>query len=207
MTTPPSRIIFLPGASGDTDFWRPSAQCLCHPAQQLHVGWPGFGVTASEPGIQSLDDLVTRLLPEIDQPTALVAQSMGGIVAVRAALQRPELITHLVLSVTSGGVDMAALGAQDWRTEFVTENPSLPRWFTDDQSDLSAQLAELQIPVLLLWGDDDPISPVQVGEHLAQLLPCARLHVFVGAGHDLGYSHSHEVAQLIDEHLAAPRPI
>lgn len=77
---------------------------------------------------------------------------MGGIIAVRAALERPERVTHLVLSVTSDGVNMPALGAQDWRPDFAAENPDLPRWFLDDQSDLTDRLAELHMPVLLLWG-------------------------------------------------------
>ncbi|PSS59116.1 alpha/beta fold hydrolase [Pseudomonas sp. BBP2017] len=201
MTALPSRLIFLPGASGNTDFWRPAAQSLAYPAAQLHIGWPGFGPTPADSGVNSMDDLVTRLLPDIDQPTALIAQSMGGIVAVLTALQRPERITHLVLSVTSGGVNMPALGAQDWRPAFADEFPSVPRWFIDDHSDLSERLAELQMPVLLLWGDNDPISPVRVGEHLARLLPCASLHVLEGAGHDLGFSHAAEVAKLIDRHL------
>lgn len=206
MTALPSRLIFLPGASGNTEFWRPAAQCLAYPAEQVHIGWPGFGPTPADPRINSLDDLVARLVPEIDQPTALVAQSMGAIVAMRAALQRPEQVTHLVLSVTSGGVNMPALGAQDWRPEFTAENPGLPRWFIDDQRDLGPRLAELQIPVLLLWGDADPISPVCVGEHLARLLPRATLHVLHKAGHDLGYSHAPQVAQLIDRHLLGEAP-
>ncbi|MGH8438237.1 MAG: alpha/beta fold hydrolase [Pseudomonas sp.] len=205
MSTLPSRLIFLPGASGNTEFWHPAAQCLVYPAAQLHIGWPGFGPTPPDPSVQSMDDLVTRLLPAIDQPTALIAQSMGGIVAVCAALQRPERITHLVLSATSGGVNMPAFGAQDWRPEFTAEYPSLPRWFIDDHSDLSDRLAELQMPVLLLWGDNDPISPVEVGEHLARLLPCTTLQVLPGAGHDLGFSHARKVAGLIDRHLLGSR--
>ncbi|TDF84805.1 alpha/beta fold hydrolase [Pseudomonas sp. H9] len=201
MTPLPSRLIFLPGASGNTDFWRPAAQHLAHRAQQLHMGWPGFGSTPADPDVHGMDDLVSRLLPHIDQPTALVAQSMGGIVAVRAALEKPEHITHLVLSVTSGGVNMPAFGARDWRSAFTAEFPSLPRWFIDDHSDLSDRMAELQMPVLLLWGDNDPISPVNVGEHLARLLPKAALHVLPNAGHDLGLSHAAQVAGLIDEHL------
>jgi pimeloyl-ACP methyl ester carboxylesterase len=41
----------------------------------------------------------------IDEPTALIAQSMGGVIAARAALERPDMVTRLVLSVTSGGID------------------------------------------------------------------------------------------------------
>ncbi len=112
MTASPAKLIFLPGASGNTQFWHPVAERLAHPAQQVHIGWPGFGDTPPVPDVTGMSDLVARVLAEIDRPTALVAQSMGGIVAVLAALERPELITHLVLTVTSGGVDMSALGAQ-----------------------------------------------------------------------------------------------
>ncbi|THG87146.1 alpha/beta fold hydrolase [Pseudomonas sp. A-1] len=63
-------------------------------------------------------------------------------------------------------------------------------------------MAELHMPVLLLWGDADPISPVRVGQRLAELLPRAELHVIPGGGHDLGFTHAGEVARLIDRHLA-----
>ena len=201
MITSPDQLLFLPGASGNTQFWHPVAQKLATRAQKFHVGWPGFGDTPSIPGVNSMDDLVVRVLDDIDQPTALVAQSMGGIVAVRVALERPELITHLTLTVTSGGVDMSALGAHDWRPDFAAANPTLPSWFLDDQTDLRLRLAELRMPVLLLWGDSDPISPVRVGQRLAQLLPRAELHVFPGADHDLGFTHAAEVARLIEGHL------
>lgn len=201
MTTQPAKLAYLPGASGNTDFWRPAAQRVTHPATPIFIGWPGFGPTAPDPNVQHMDDLVARLLLEIDRPTALVAQSMGGLIAVRAALQRPERVTHLVLSVTSGGVNMPAFGAQDWRADFAAEHPNVPRWFLDDQSDLGDRLNALHMPVLLLWGDSDPISPVAVGEHLALLFPCATLQVLQGAGHDLGFSHAQAVAALIDRHL------
>lgn len=75
------------------------------------------------------------------------------------------------------GVDsMSALGAQDWRPDCAAANPNLPRWFLDDRTDLSARLAGLYMLVLLLWGDADPISPVRVGQRLAELLLRAELH-------------------------------
>lgn len=203
MITAPDKLIFLPGASGNTQFWCPVAGRLSTAVQKIHVGWPGFGDTPYSPDVASLDDLVARVSAEIEGPSALVAQSMGGIVAVRVALEHPELITHLVLSVTSGGVDMADLGAQDWREAFAAENPTLPRWFVDDRTDLTSRLGELRMPVLLLWGGADPISPPCVGQRLAQLIPQAQLHVFPDGGHDVGSTHSSAVAGLIDEHLAS----
>ena len=55
--------------------------------------------------------------------------------------------------------------------------------------------------MLLLWGDADPISPVAVGQYLAEVFPDADLHVFEGGGHDLGFTHATHIAPLIDQHL------
>lgn len=201
MSPSPEKVLFLPGASGNTRFWQPVADALQTPIDKQHMGWPGFGATPPEPRITCLEHLAALALGKIDKPAALVAQSMGGVVAVHMALERPDLITHLVLSVTSGGLDLSAFGADDWRAEFEAENPDLPRWFLEDRTDLSARLHELRMPVLLLWGGADPISPVRVGEKLAELIPDSRLEVFPQARHDLGWSHAEVVARLIDEHL------
>lgn len=198
----PSRLLFLPGAIGRMDYWLPVADLLHHPAEQRQVGWPGFGPTPAEPGVQGIDDLVTRVADQLDRPSALIAQSMGGVVAIRAALARPEQLTHLVLTATSGGLDVTALGAQNWRDDVRARFPTLPDWFLNCHEDLTHRLAQLRMPVLLLWGDADPVSPVRVGEKLAECLPDARLHVFEGAGHDLAYTHAAQVAALIDRHLA-----
>ncbi|GLK62195.1 MULTISPECIES: alpha/beta fold hydrolase [Azotobacter] len=202
MTPPPSKLLFLPGASGSTQFWRPTADLLTHPARKVHIGWPGLGSTPADPSVTGFADLVARVVAEIDQPAALMAQSMGGVVAMLAALERPEQVSHLVLAATSGGMDMASLGAQDWRPLFAAENRTVPQWFIEYHEDLTHRLAELRMPVLLLWGDADPISPVGVGQRLAVLLPRAELHVFPGAGHRLAKNLAAQVAPLIDRHLA-----
>lgn len=197
----PTKLVFLPGASGDTRFWQPVAERLAHPAERVRLGWPGFGPTPPDPRVNGIADLVTRVTAAIDQSTALIAQSMGGVVALRAALARPDLVTHLVVTATSGGIDLAGLGAEDWRPAFHAANPRLPRWFADYGEDLTPQLAAIRAPALLLWGDADPISPVAVGERLASLLPRATLHVLPGGGHDLANALAGEVAPLIDAHL------
>ena len=199
----PETLMFLPGASGNVQFWKPVSEKLRHPGARRFVAWPGFGGVPADPGIRGIDDLVARVVRDITGPVALLAQSMGGVIAVRAALEKPSLVRHLVLSVTSGGIDVASLGAEDWRPGFGASHPGLPRWFIDDKrTDLTERLREVAIPVLLLWGDADPISPVAVGQRLAQLLPRAELVVFAGGRHDLVLERADEVAPHIERYLA-----
>jgi pimeloyl-ACP methyl ester carboxylesterase len=195
-------LLFLPGASGKVDFWKPVSARLEHGGARRFIGYPGLGGLPADPEVTGFDALSRRVTREMTTPVALIAQSMGGVIAVLAALQKPELVRHLVLSVTSGGIDLSSFGAAEWRTEFEANHPNAPRWFMDDRTDLSARLAEISAPVLLLWGDADPISPVAVGRRLAELLPNAELVVLAGGTHDLAVERADEVAVMIERHLA-----
>jgi pimeloyl-ACP methyl ester carboxylesterase len=199
---PTESLLFLPGASGNTEFWRPVGAQLRHPGARQFLAWPGLGGVPAEPDVRGVADLVARVVRQIATPVALLAQSMGGVVAVRAALEKPDLVRHLVLSVTSGGIDVARLGAQDWRAAFRENNPGLPGWFLDEREDLTERIRTIAIPVLLLWGDADPISPIAVGRRLAELFPSAELVVIAGGTHDLVQERAKDVAPHIDRHLA-----
>src|SRR5215510_10808155 len=196
-------LLFLPGAAGNVQFWRPVSAKLRHPGMRRFVAWPGFGGMPSEPDVRGIDDLVAQVTRDISAPVALLAQSMGGVIAVRVALEKPTYVRHLVLSVTSGGIDVASLGAVDWRPGYRESHRGMPSWFIEERQDLTERLREIAIPVLLLWGDADPISPVAVGRRLAALLPRAELVIFPGGTHDLVLDRAEEVAPHIDRHLAA----
>ncbi|VVE66754.1 alpha/beta hydrolase [Pandoraea anapnoica] len=198
----PSKLLFLPGASGNTAFWQPLANLLTTPARKVILAYPGFGQEPPAPNVNNIDDLVRMVVSHIDRPTAVIAQSIGGVLAIRAALQKPDLITHLVLTVTSGGIDTRVLGATEWRSGFINANPSFPDWFTSFNVDLTDELRRISQPVLLLWGDADPISPLAVGQRLLELLPDAQLHVVPGGNHNLAHEHASELASLVDAHLS-----
>lgn len=156
-----------------------------------------------EPGIDSIDDLIALVADEITQPVSIVAQSMGGFIAIRLALAYPKLVKCLVLAATSGGVPVADLGGSDWRTEYFAAFPNAAKWIADPVRDLSDQIASIEASTLLLWGDADPISPVAVGKRLSALIPNARLCVFPGADHDLAQTHVEAVAVEVKRHLMA----
>ncbi len=196
----PAQVIYLPGIRGEASFWEPTAARVASlvPSDILRYPW----ASGSGPIVEaaSFDDLAGAVATRIDKPTALVAQSLGGIVAVLAAARRTELVTHLVLVATSGGVRTDDLGVVDWQTPFFEAYPHVPRW-VGTPLDLAPSLAELKMPALLLWGDADPISPLAIGERLLSLLPAARLEVLAGGEHDLAVRHAGAVADAIIEHL------
>ncbi len=196
-------LIFLPGASGNTTFWQPVIQRLQDNSTMV-VAYPSFGGYPDEMKVQSFEDLQDYVLNQIQQPSVVVAQSMGGIFAVQAALKKPEQVQALVLVATSGGIDLSSFQVADWREDYQ-QSFTVPDWFIQHQSDLTDSLERIQCPVLLIWGDADPISPVAVGRSLHRQIPHAELHIVSQGQHDLAYVHAEHVVQLIQNFLTKLR--
>jgi pimeloyl-ACP methyl ester carboxylesterase len=195
------KILFLPGASGAGAFWSPVAERLAGPWQKTLLSWPGAGDQPHDPRVAGWEDLIGFAAVELDDQSDLVAQSMGGVVAIGLALRYPEKVRRLVLVATSGGVDVAGLGAAEWRQEYRTEHPHAASWVWQQQLDYGDAISAVSAPTLLVWGDADPISPVSVGQRLAELLPNSALHVLTAGTHDLAREYPDEVAGLIVDHL------
>lgn len=200
-----STILFLPGAAGAAGFWQPVADLLPEEWPKVMLSWPGLGNEPPDPTIQGIDDLVDMVSACIAMSATrvdLVAQSMGGLVAIRAALRHTYRIRRLVLTGTSGGLDLPALGGSDWRAAYRASFPNAAPWITETHADHTADLPRITTRTLLLWGDYDDISPPAVGKHLATLLPNATMQIIPGGDHDFPHAMPVETATAIARHLA-----
>lgn len=195
------RVLFLPGASGEGDFWRPVGEQLPAAWEKLYFSWPGLGAQPHDLSVGGFDQLVARVAEALEPAGDLVAQSMGGVVAVRVAAKHPQKVRRLVLAATSGGVDVARLGGVDWREDYQRTFPHAARWVSESQPQQTDELKLIKAPTLLLWGEADPISPVSVGEHLLGLLPSATLHVIANGTHSFAHDEYQAVAPLVGAHL------
>ena len=195
-------LIFLPGASGNIEFWQPIISLLSPDYAKKIIAYPEFGGVPAQADIQNFDDLKQYVIHSINdlshqQPSIVVAQSMGGIFAVQTALKHPEQVKALVLIATSGGIDLSPFHVADWREDYQL-NFSVPDWFVNHRSALDHELNKIQCPVLLIWGDQDQISPVSVGRYLEKQFKQARLEIIEGGQHDLAFEYAEQIADLIE---------
>jgi pimeloyl-ACP methyl ester carboxylesterase len=165
----PPKTLFLPGAGGSAAFWKPAAEHLG--TEAVFLSCPGLGNEPADPAVRGISDLVAMVRGYMDEPVNIVAQSMGGFVALKAALEVPDKIRRLVLCVTSGGVPVADLGGSSWQANYRSHFPRAAHWIGEPVEDLSARLAAIAAPTLLLWGDSDPISPVAWGSGCKPFCP------------------------------------
>jgi pimeloyl-ACP methyl ester carboxylesterase len=198
-----TKILFLPGSGASPDFWKPVGALLPAEWPKEYFGWPGLGHQPHDPKVKGLDDLIAMVVARMDEPVDLVAQSMGGVIAARIALAHPQLVRRLALTVTSGGVDMTAFGASDWRPDYRKSFPKAAEWIYEPSAAAPLPVERIVAPTLLLFGDADPISPVAVGQHLQSRIAGSHLHVLPGGDHDLARVMADRVAPLIARHLSA----
>lgn len=196
-----NNLIFLPGASGSTTFWYPLIEKLPQHYHTKIIGYPGFGDTPESVEVKNFKDLTNYVLNQINDDSVIIAQSMGGIFAVAAALQKPQLVKGLVLIATSGGIDLSPFNVQDWREAYRQTFLKYPDWFITTKVNYDKFLAEIDIDVLLIWGDQDPVSPVGVGTYLNQIFKSSTLHIVKGGDHQLAEKYADEVAIQIKGYL------
>jgi pimeloyl-ACP methyl ester carboxylesterase len=63
-----------------------------------------------------------------------------------------------------------------------------------------ATLATCEVPVAMIWGDDDRVQGPEAGRHAAEVLPDARLDVLPG-GHGIWVDQPERCGRLLTEFL------
>ena len=196
-----NNLIFLPGASGSISFWHPLIEKLPQQYRTKIIGYPGFGYTPESLEVKSFEDLTNYVVNQINEESVIIAQSMGGVFAVAAALQKTQLVKGLVLIATSGGINLKRFNVQDWREAYRQTFLKYPDWFITTNVNYEEFLSDINIETLLIWGDNDPVSPVQVGQYLNQKFENSTLYVVKNGDHQLAEEHADEVATQIKDYL------
>ena len=71
--------------------------------------------------------------------------------------------------------------------------------YTDE---IEPRLGDIDLPVLVVWGTDDPWIPVEQGRRLAELVPRAQLRLVPGAGHLIQLDAPEAVTAVLQRWLA-----
>lgn len=98
-----SPCVFLHGLAGLNDHWEdvvhrvsPNLRCIC-------LELPLLRLRGDDCSIHGVTDLTIRFLEQhVAEPATLVGNSFGGHVALRVAIERPDLVRGLVLAGSSG---------------------------------------------------------------------------------------------------------
>jgi len=96
-------LVFLHGLLGLKEHWRPTVQRLSNRARCLMLQAPLLemrGPACSVDGVTSLT--IDALSSRLRGPAVFIGNSLGGHLALRIALERPDMVSGLVLAGSSG---------------------------------------------------------------------------------------------------------
>ncbi|MDX6725225.1 MAG: hypothetical protein QOK49_30 [Baekduia sp.] len=151
--------------------------CRLHrPAERprAHGAWMAAARAAGAPGLDRVAGHAARLAFRPERGLALTA---------RRVPEAQDLVRHAMADV-GGNANLARSWARLAR--------NLPRGPRREVLDL---LPELDIPVLLLWADEDRHHPLRGAEEALDLLPDAILRVLPGTGYLIAYDDPVGVAR------------
>ena len=205
-STPPTVVALHGWARSGADF-APIVEGLDAVAPHL----PGFGTTDAPEtawGSAEYAELVAEAIRPFG-PVVIVGHSFGGRVAVRLAAKYPELVTALVLTgVPLLRLAPASKPALSFRVvRALAKRGILSQRVLDEQrrkhgsadynaahgvmreilvkvvnEDYRTDLATINAPVRMVWGENDTAAPADAGRAASELLG-ASFTVVPGAGH------------------------
>ncbi|HEX7705340.1 MAG TPA: alpha/beta fold hydrolase [Thermoanaerobaculia bacterium] len=201
-------VIFVHGLSGSSNWWSRNLDAVAAGHTAAAVDLVGFGRNIRFLGMPSLippfgevTALLARWLETFGEPVHLVGHSMGGQIAIRLAAERPDLIRSLVLVSAAGmpfGFDPrphvrplvrppygGAGIARVLFPDFLRAGPTSVAVATSRVvlGDMRRLMHSLRLPVLLVWGENDPLVPLVYGEAMRREIEGAELVVLPRAAH------------------------
>ncbi len=154
-------LLLLHGLGGAASNWVELAPGLARRRRVLVPELPGHGGSSPLPAAPSLDAFADRigLVAEREGmlPAAVVGHSLGGVVALRLALRRPDEVTGVVLAAAAG------ISSSTGRARLALTLVALarPGRLIAPYRGLVARVSWLRYPVFGWWGASDPpaLSP------------------------------------------------
>jgi pimeloyl-ACP methyl ester carboxylesterase len=197
-------LILIHGLGGSSRCWARNVPALARSCRVHAIDLLGFGRSRGQRFV--LREAAGLLVRWMDQRglgrASMVGHSMGGFIAAYFAAHFPERVERLGL-VAAAALPVERPSAHHaWR--IVRRLPHLPLTLlpvlgTDAlragpvtlitalrellSMDIRLDLAGIDAPTLIIWGERDATLPLAVGRQLHRHLPQAAFLVLTGAGH------------------------
>ena len=203
------RPILIHGSGGGHRVWEPVGARL---AGSVALDLPGHPDGEPLRDVGAIGLAMAAALDQVPAPRVLVGHSLGGAAALEVARTRPELVDGLVVVASGARLPVPDHAMARVREDFGAERDRLLAGFAADPGgagaraareaidacgpdvlladyeacrtvELRGRLGGVRVPVLVVAGGDDPLTPPWLSEELARELPHAHMVVIPGARH------------------------
>lgn len=224
----PPRPIFIHGAGGGSASWQHQEPrfegCMV-------LALPGHPAGSAMGSVGGYAEWVAAAVRDLPGPRVLVGHSMGAAIALQVGLDHPELVAGIVMVASGARLFVPETAFELARADFPAECERLIRkgWPEIDADTLAAEVAameehgqdtliqdytaclnfdvrerlsEVAVPVLVVAGDRDELTPPTLAEELGRGLRQSIVAVVPGSGHWVMKQHPGAVDLLLAGFLA-----
>lgn len=135
-------VVFLHGLVGLNDHWELVARSISHRARCVMLQVPLLALRDEDCSIDGATALTIRFLEtHLRTPATIVGNSFGGHVALRIALERPDLLRGLVLAGSSGLIEKSMVSDIQTRPSLAWLQRKIGELFYDQHAMNPADVA------------------------------------------------------------------
>ena len=206
--------VYIHGLGQTPASWGPLLERLDAPPERVCPDLTEL-VSAGAAVYPALFRAFARYCDGLEGPLALCGLSLGGVLALHYAAQRPERMGALVLMAPQYRMPKLLLQFQNGLFRLMPPAMFREAGFTKSQFlqlcgsmadlDLSGALSRIVCPTLILCGGRDRANR-RASAELAGLLPGAELRIVEGAGHELNREVPDQLAPLLRDFYARTLP-
>lgn len=167
-----------------------------------------------------------RQTSKIHHPISMLGHSNGGRIAAAFSAKYPDKISSLILIDSAGIIHRdiktllkkgffgtaAKIGKRITNSHLIRDlfykvvgeqdylraDPNLKKtMFNLISRDLEQAFSKIKVPTLIIWGENDKITPVSDGKKIHNLVLNSKLEIIKNARHSPQLTHSNQVAKLI----------
>ncbi|MFD2170863.1 alpha/beta fold hydrolase [Tumebacillus lipolyticus] len=226
--------LFLPGVGGSAKVWAYQLRGLSRWGRMISIEVPGLCGEGELPetvgDLHQLAPFACRVLDALGVADAIwIGNSLGGRIALEAALQTPERVCGLVLICTSG-VQLSEVQLPAWpvltdaekdvrmfyqpgrfvglRTDQARAADRTARRLYErllaatEEQNLLFRLQEISVAALVVWGKHDGVIPREIGEAIAERIPQARLVVLERSAHVPQIEQPEQMLQALTDYFS-----
>jgi len=236
-------LVFVHGLGAESLNWVSAMLDLRHQFHVYAIDLLGHGDTQKPDIAYSIgqqSEMLRQFLESQNIKSAdLVGVSMGGWVALKLAVEHPEVVNRLVVADAAGltfqtnitvknflpatpeefATFMAMLTPRQYHAPYPVQRDFLNQvaehaWITrrifdsflTHQDVLDGKLQGIKAPVLVIWGKQEKLIPLSVGEQMKQQLPNSSLLVCMDSGHLAVYECWNKLEPDVATFLSSPDP-
>lgn len=217
-------LVLIHGLAASGAWWIRNVDALSQYHTVYVLDLPGFGAMRRYPERFSIADSavwIERLFDALGlEQASVIGHSMGALITAIFAARCPARLKRIVLAAPAiglpsdrisayllpllreiAGLNRSFYGTLAWdaaRAGFLTGMRASRELLT---LKIERELSQIATPCLLLWGERDPLVPVELSRSLQSKIRDSKLCVLKGAGHILMHDHAEQFNRAVLEFL------